>query len=43
MKVRPLQDGDYDRGFLKLLAQLTKVGDVSRGEFLCKSILLIFF
>lgn len=34
IKVRPLQDGDYDRGFLKLLAQLTGVGQVSRSDFL---------
>lgn len=34
MKVRPLQEGDYDRGFLQLLSQLTSVGEVSRAEFL---------
>jgi len=34
IKVRPLQDGDYDRGFLKLLSQLTGVGQVSRSQFL---------
>lgn len=34
LKVRPLQVGDYDRGFLELLSQLTGVGNVSRDEFL---------
>jgi len=34
MKVRPLQDGDYNRGFLELLSQLTSVGDVSLPQFL---------
>ncbi|XP_076047569.1 glucosamine 6-phosphate N-acetyltransferase [Oratosquilla oratoria] len=33
LKVRPLRRGDYDRGFLKLLEQLTKVGDISREQF----------
>lgn len=33
LKVRPLCKADYDRGFLQLLAQLTKVGDVSKEEF----------
>ena len=36
MKVRPLQEGDYDRGFLKILSQLTSVGENSRAEFLSK-------
>lgn len=36
MRVRPLQDGDYDRGFLQLLSQLTSVGHVSRADFLSK-------
>lgn len=36
MKVRPLQDGDYNRGFLQLLSQLTSVGDVSLPQFLSK-------
>ncbi|KAK7872506.1 hypothetical protein R5R35_014292 [Gryllus longicercus] len=31
--VRPLNSGDYDRGFLKLLSQLTKVGHVTREQF----------
>ncbi|KAK4297527.1 hypothetical protein Pmani_030064 [Petrolisthes manimaculis] len=31
--VRPLCKADYDRGFLQLLAQLTKVGDISREKF----------
>lgn len=34
LKVRPLQVGDYDRGFLQLLSQLTGVGHVTRDEFL---------
>lgn len=34
--VRPLQVGDYDRGFLQLLSQLTSVGTVSRHDFLSR-------
>jgi glucosamine-phosphate N-acetyltransferase len=34
--VRPLKAGDYHRGFLQSLAQLTSVGDVSESEFLSK-------
>lgn len=34
--VRPLCETDFDRGFLKLLAQLTAVGHVTRTEFLSK-------
>lgn len=30
---RALQSGDYDRGFLPLLGQLTTVGDISRASF----------
>ncbi|XP_031624577.1 probable glucosamine 6-phosphate N-acetyltransferase [Contarinia nasturtii] len=36
LKVRPLQVGDYDRGFLQLLSQLTGVGNVTRDEFLSR-------
>lgn len=36
LKVRPLQEGDYDRGFLQLLSQLTSVGDISRAQFLSR-------
>lgn len=36
MKVRPLKDTDYDRGFLQLLSQLTHVGNVTRTQFLSK-------
>lgn len=36
LKVRPLQVGDYDRGFLQLLSQLTGIGDVTRMDFLSK-------
>lgn len=32
--VRPLCPADYDKGFVKLLGQLTKVGNVSRDQFL---------
>ena len=32
--IRPLRSGDYDRGFLQLLTQLTEVGNVSREQFL---------
>ncbi|VDM81670.1 unnamed protein product [Strongylus vulgaris] len=31
--VRPLKLSDYDNGFLDVLAQLTTVGEVSRGAF----------
>lgn len=34
--VRPLQEGDYDRGFLQLLSQLTGVGNISRSQFLSR-------
>lgn len=33
LKVRPLQTGDYDRGFLQLLTQLTDVENISREGF----------
>eukprot|EP01136_Pigoraptor_vietnamica_P008167 Opistho-1_new@43158 len=31
--IRPLEKDDYDKGFLELLSQLTKVGDVSKERF----------
>ncbi|KAI9011253.1 acyl-CoA N-acyltransferase [Gaertneriomyces semiglobifer] len=31
--LRPLEDGDYDKGYLKLLEQLTVVGEISREQF----------
>lgn len=34
LKVRPLRDGDYNRGFLHILSQLTTVGEVSQSKFL---------
>lgn len=34
LKVRPLQSGDFHRGFLQILSQLTSVGDVSLAQFL---------
>ncbi|XP_037953666.1 probable glucosamine 6-phosphate N-acetyltransferase isoform X2 [Teleopsis dalmanni] len=36
LKVRPLKDGDYDRGFLQLLSQLTSVGQITRTQFLTR-------
>ncbi|XP_069157979.1 glucosamine 6-phosphate N-acetyltransferase isoform X3 [Procambarus clarkii] len=33
LRVRPLCKADYDRGFLQLLGQLTKIGDVTREQF----------
>lgn len=32
--VRPLSSGDFERGFLALLGQLTKVGNVSKADYL---------
>ncbi len=34
LRVRALNAADFDRGFLKLLSQLTSVGDISRTDFL---------
>lgn len=34
LKVRPLRTGDYDKGFLQLLSQLTDVGNITRDQFL---------
>lgn len=34
LKVRPLQTGDFHRGFLQILSQLTAVGNVSLAQFL---------
>ena len=31
--MRPLNSGDYERGFLKLLEQLTNVGDVTKEMY----------
>lgn len=36
LKVRPLQTGDFHRGFLQILSQLTAVGNVSLAQFLSK-------
>ena len=33
LRLRPLQMGDYRTGFLQLLAQLTKVGDISEEQW----------
>jgi len=32
--VRPLCPADYDKGYVQLLGQLTKVGDISRDQFM---------
>uniref|UniRef100_T1H7G6 Glucosamine 6-phosphate N-acetyltransferase n=1 Tax=Megaselia scalaris TaxID=36166 RepID=T1H7G6_MEGSC len=34
MKVRPLQDGDFERGFIQLLSQLTDTGKITKTQFL---------
>lgn len=34
LKVRPLKSGDYRRGFLQSLSQLTNVGEISEAQFL---------
>lgn len=39
LKVRPLQVGDFDRGFFQLLSQLTGIGNVSRMDYLSMFIL----
>ncbi|XP_012264494.2 probable glucosamine 6-phosphate N-acetyltransferase [Athalia rosae] len=31
--IRPLSVGDYERGFIQLLGQLTQVGDITREQF----------
>lgn len=36
MKVRPLSSGDFDRGYIRLLGQLTDVGSVSKADYLAK-------
>uniref|UniRef100_A0A914V8C9 Glucosamine 6-phosphate N-acetyltransferase n=1 Tax=Plectus sambesii TaxID=2011161 RepID=A0A914V8C9_9BILA len=33
LTVRPLKVGDYDRGYLPLLSQLTSVGSISKAQF----------
>ncbi|KAG8222129.1 hypothetical protein J437_LFUL002126 [Ladona fulva] len=33
MRVRPLKASDYDRGFVRLLGQLTDIGEISRDAF----------
>ena len=35
-RVRLLEEGDYDKGFLSLLGELTVVGDVAREVFVAK-------
>lgn len=41
LKVRPLQDGDFNRGFLQILSQLTTVGEVSQSMFLSEFVIII--
>merc|ERR1712018_123947 len=36
MKVRPLSSGDFDRGYSKLLGQLTDVGSVTKADYVAK-------
>jgi glucosamine-phosphate N-acetyltransferase len=36
LSVRPLKSGDYRRGFLQSLSQLTNVGEISETQFLSK-------
>lgn len=36
LNVRPLKSGDYRRGFLQSLSQLTNVGEVTETQFLSK-------
>lgn len=33
LKLRPLEKSDYDKGYVTLLSQLTRVGDVSKERF----------
>ena len=33
LRMRPLEREDYEKGYITLLSQLTKVGDVSRLKF----------
>jgi glucosamine-phosphate N-acetyltransferase len=32
--LRPLEEGDYEKGYLDVLSQLTVVGNMSKGQFL---------
>jgi len=36
LKVRPLSSGDFDRGYLRLLGQLTDVGSVTKADYAAK-------
>ena len=33
LKMRPLEKGDFDKGYIILLSQLTKVGEVDREKY----------
>lgn len=41
LKVRPLKSGDFNRGFLESLSQLTSVGEVTETQFLSEILLLM--
>jgi hypothetical protein len=41
--LRPLQAGDYERGFLDVLKVLTEVGDHTKAQWLGKTILISTF
>lgn len=43
LKVRPLKDGDFHRGFLQSLSQLTSIGKVSHSQFLSEYCIFINF
>lgn len=43
LKVRPLKDGDFHRGFLQSLSQLTSIGEVSHSQFLSEYCIFINF
>jgi len=36
LKVRPLSSGDFDRGYIRLLGQLTEVGEISKADYQVK-------
>lgn len=38
--LRPLQAGDYERGFLDVLKVLTEVGDHTKAQWLGKTMLI---
>lgn len=42
LQMRPLKTGDFERGFMEVLSELTVVGNVSKVDFLSK-LLSIYF